>query len=73
MIVVADASPLHYLIQIKCAELLEKLYGRVFVPNTVIEELSHAGAPAVIAAWLSHLPRWIEVRPAAFTEPAGLP
>jgi len=41
MIVVADASPLNYLIQVNCDTLLQDLYGRVLVPATVIEELRH--------------------------------
>lgn len=45
MIVVADASPLNYLIQIESEELLKKLYGRVIVPTAVIEELAHIRAP----------------------------
>ena len=42
MIVVADASPLNYLIHIESEELLKKLYGRVIVPTAVIEELAHS-------------------------------
>ncbi len=38
MIVVADASPLNYLIQIDCDPLLARLFGRVFVPSAVMEE-----------------------------------
>jgi predicted nucleic acid-binding protein len=62
MIVVADASPLNYLIQIECEDALEKLYGRVLVPATVIEELRHPAAPVAVATWLKSVPNWIEVR-----------
>lgn len=44
MIVVADSSPLNYLIQIQCDSLLQELYKRVFVPMAVIEELRHPRA-----------------------------
>jgi predicted nucleic acid-binding protein len=66
MIVVADASPLNYLIQIECDGVLQKLYGRVLVPAAVIEELCHPGAPSVVANWSKSIPDWIEVRAIAF-------
>ncbi len=62
MIVVADASPLNYLIQIDCDPLLARLFGRVFVPSAVMEELRHPATPPAVASWLSHIPSWIEVR-----------
>jgi predicted nucleic acid-binding protein len=61
MIVVADTSPLNYLIQIGCDNLLPQLYRNIMIPNGVFEELRHAGAPASVHAWLSHLPDWVEV------------
>ena len=61
MIVVADTSPLNYLVQIECADLLPRLYRRILVPPRVVEELSRAGAPAAVRAWLAEKPRWIEV------------
>jgi len=72
MIVVADASPLNYLIQINCDGLLRDLYGSVLVPASVIEELGHPCAPNVVAGWLLNLPAWIEVRSVAFRKDAGL-
>jgi|SRR5450631_2259276 len=62
MIVVADASPLNYLIQIECADVLQKLHDRVLVPPAVIEELRHARAPASVTAWLNRIPEWLEIR-----------
>jgi predicted nucleic acid-binding protein len=61
MIVVADASPLHYLVQIECVDLLQNLYGRVVVPTGVMMELRHASTPASVALWATNLPAWIEV------------
>jgi len=57
MIVVADTSPLNYLIQIGCESLLPALYKRVVVPSAVLSELSHA-----IRKWLLDVPNWIEIR-----------
>jgi predicted nucleic acid-binding protein len=62
MIVVADASPLNYLIQVQCDIFLHELYRRVFVPAAVMEELRHPQAPTDVASWLQHLPSWIEIR-----------
>ena len=61
MIVVADTSPLNYLIQIECDDLLPRLYKRVVVPLGVIQELEHASAPVTVRAWLTRLPSWAEV------------
>jgi predicted nucleic acid-binding protein len=72
MIVVADASPLNYLIQISCDSLIRELYGRVLVPASVIEELGHPLAPASVAGWLLHLPSWIDVRIVRLREDATM-
>ena len=61
MIVVADASPLNYLIQIQSDELLHGIFGRVLVPVAVIAELRHPRAPKTVATWMSRVPSWIEV------------
>lgn len=60
MIVVADTSPLNYLIQIDCDYLLPFLYGTIIVPPGVISELHHDSAPTSVKAWLRALPAWIE-------------
>jgi|SRR5271155_4810401 len=65
MIVVADASPLNYLIQIESETLLQKLFGRVLLPGAVMEELQHAAAPSAVASWVASLPSWIEIRTVA--------
>jgi|SRR5208282_1583563 len=65
MIVVADASPLNYLIQIESETLLQKLFGRVLVPGAVMEELRHAAAPTAVGLWAGRVPSWIEIRTVA--------
>ena len=50
MIVVADTSPLNYLILLGCADVLPKLYGRVVVPLAVLVEMQHRDAPPVVRA-----------------------
>jgi predicted nucleic acid-binding protein len=61
-LVVSDASPLNYLVLVGVQEILPNLYGSILVPDQVIDELKHAGTPAVVSQWASHLPDWIEVR-----------
>ncbi|HEX6641561.1 MAG TPA: DUF3368 domain-containing protein [Thermoanaerobaculia bacterium] len=67
MIVVADSSPLHYLILLEQAEVLRRLYGNVLIPDAVAAELQAAGAPRSVSDWVSHHPSWlriVEVTPA---------
>jgi len=62
MIVVADSGPLHYLILLEQIELLRRFYGQVLVPEPVANELSAAGAPAVVREWITKPPTWVDVR-----------
>ena len=62
MIVVADASPLCYLVLIEHAHVLPVLYGRVVVPAAVVTELDHEGTPALVRKWLADRPDWVEVQ-----------
>jgi predicted nucleic acid-binding protein len=61
--VVADTGPLNYLIQIEAIDLLPQLFGRIFVPAAVQDELAHPLAPAVVRTWVAHSPPWLEVKP----------
>lgn len=72
MIVVADTSPLNYLIQIGCDHLLPRLFGHILVPSGVMQELVHSSAPVAVHAWLNQVPSWIDVRPAQMPPDAGL-
>jgi predicted nucleic acid-binding protein len=57
MIVVADTSPLNYLILIEEADVLRKLYGRILIPPAVQVELLQPGAPAAVMAWMQKAAR----------------
>lgn len=70
MIVVADTSPLNYLIQIECDGLLPLLYKRVLVPSGVMLELRSPRAPEAVRTWLTRVPAWIDV--GSTTSPPGL-
>lgn len=63
MIVVADTSPISYLILIEQIELLPHFYGRIIIPPAVLHELQSAEAPPLIQGWVSHPPGWLEIRP----------
>jgi predicted nucleic acid-binding protein len=62
MIVIADTTPLNYLILIEEVEILRRLYARVVIPPAVFEELSRNAAPTPVRAWIAALPSWLEVR-----------
>ena len=62
MIVVADSSSLNYLVLIARIDILQELYGRIYVPASVILELSDVGAPSSVQEWVRKLPDWIESR-----------
>lgn len=61
MIVVADTSSINYLILIDQISLLKTLYGRVFIPRAVHDELLNAHAPASVRAWAKNSPAWLEI------------
>lgn len=61
MSVVSDASPLNYLIMIGAVDVLVPLYGRVFVPHTVVAELGQSAAPDAVRAWMAQRPGWLDV------------
>lgn len=61
-LVVADTSPLNYLVQIGCEHVVPSLYGRILVPAAVIGELTSEGTPAAVRTWLQANPAWVETR-----------
>jgi len=61
MIVVADSGPLHYLILLGEADLLQRLYTSVVIPDAVVAELTRPASPSPVSAWLSTPPAWVRV------------
>jgi predicted nucleic acid-binding protein len=62
MIVIADTSPLHYLILLEHADVLQHLYGRVIIPEAVVRELQAQKTPAVVRRWITSPPEWLQIR-----------
>jgi predicted nucleic acid-binding protein len=61
MIVISDTSPILYLVLIDQIELLLQLYQRIFIPETVRDEMIDVGAPLILRQWIAVPPRWVEI------------
>lgn len=59
--VIADTSPLNYLILIGADGVLPQLYGEITVPRAVIGELHHADTPPAVIQWTANPPEWIKI------------
>jgi predicted nucleic acid-binding protein len=62
MIVVADTTPLNYLVLIQHEDLLPRLFGRVLIPPAVFAELQHQETPHPVRSWLAQSPSWLQVQ-----------
>ena len=60
-VVVADTSPLNYLVLIGHADVLSALFERVFVPAIVRDELENPETPQDVRDWIAAPPSWLEV------------
>jgi predicted nucleic acid-binding protein len=61
MVVVADTSPINYLVLIARIDLLARLYARIVIPPAVLAELKHPLAPKVVRDWAENAPQWLEI------------
>lgn len=62
MLIVADTSPVNYLILVKADGVLPKLYGRVLIPTQALNELLATSAPERVRIWAASPPNWLDVR-----------
>src|SRR5690348_13549469 len=62
MIVIADTTPLNYLVLIDRVLILPQLYGRVLIPSAVWQEFQRPETPEAVRAWLAQRPAWLEIR-----------
>ena len=72
ILVVADTSPIHYLVLIEAVQVLPQLFDRVVIPQAVLAELSHAHAPACRSGLGRCAASRAEVRTAARVDLAGV-
>jgi predicted nucleic acid-binding protein len=73
MIVVADASPMVVLVKIAMIDVLERLYGKIIIPDAVFAELQSSRRALQIRQYFATHPPWIEVRrPAVSLSISGL-
>jgi len=49
-IIIADTTPLRYLIEIEEVHVLERLFGKIIIPEKVAEELQRPQAPQAVDA-----------------------
>ena len=61
MIVVSDTSPLNYLVLIKAIDVLPALFQHVYVPPSVIIELTRLKTPVVVREWGASPPTWLQI------------
>jgi predicted nucleic acid-binding protein len=71
MIVVSDTSPLIYLNLVGAIDSLPQLFGRVYVPDAVFQELkgSRNSRLELVRQWAGSVPHWLEVRQPTLTDP----
>jgi predicted nucleic acid-binding protein len=62
-LVVADASPLHYLILVDAVDVLRRLFQKIYVPIEVCDELTCPAAPTDVRTWMQRVPNWIDILP----------
>jgi len=61
--IVADTTPLNYLVLIESVEVLPRLYGRVLIPPSVLAELADPYAPVQVRTWATQSRDWLSVVP----------
>jgi predicted nucleic acid-binding protein len=72
MIVVADATPLRYLILIEAIGILPTLYGHMLIPQRVADELQRQRTPLPVRQWMAQAPAWLELRAPQFAPERAL-
>jgi predicted nucleic acid-binding protein len=62
MIVVADTSPINYLLLINQIDLLPHLLQQIIIPDVVRDEMLDPDAPPVLQQWIVNPPSWLTVQ-----------
>jgi predicted nucleic acid-binding protein len=63
MIVVADTSPINYLLLINQIALLPHLFQQIIIPDIVRDEMLDPDAPPILQDWITNPPSWLTVQP----------
>ena len=72
MIVIADATPLNYLVLIGHSDILPTLFDQVLIPSAVMSELERPRTPEIVRAWIATPPAWLQVRSVRNPQTGGL-
>ena len=67
LVTVADTGPICYLVLIGEVELLPTLFGRIYIPNVVADELDAIRAPGQVRDWIAERPSWLSVDPTVWS------
>jgi predicted nucleic acid-binding protein len=71
--VVADTSPLHYLVLVQVIEILPSLFHQVLIPEEVHRELLQEKTPTAVRSWVADPPSWLEIVGVDWTVPRTIP
>lgn len=72
MTLISNTSPLYYLRLIECVEILPELFGQIYIPESVKDELSAEGASETVRYWIASPPAWLKIMPVVATPDASL-
>ena len=61
MIVIADTSPVNYLIVIGEIDILPKLFAQVIIPQAVFDELNHEQVPLKVREFINRKLSWVRI------------
>ena len=62
MIVVADTSPINYLLMIGQIDLLPRLFEQIIIPDVVRDEMRDLDGPRSLQQWIKQSPHWLTIQ-----------
>lgn len=62
MIVVADTSPINYLLMIGQIDLLPRLFEQIIIPDVVRDEMRDLDGPRSLQQWIKQPPYWLTIQ-----------
>jgi predicted nucleic acid-binding protein len=66
-VVVADATPIHYLILVDAVDVLFDIFKKIDIPIEVCSELTSEATPKPVRTWMQQPPAWLEIHPVTDT------